>query len=81
MNQNEFKQWCSRSDGTVERGGGQEVHCKLDNKIVTHAGDDMSVQPYGDEMIQEFEGPADQFFVMGDDLATEVGDHSLIFQD
>jgi hypothetical protein len=81
MNKTEFGNWCKQSDGIVESGGGQQVHCKLDDKIVTHGGDDISIRPYDDAMIKEIEGPADEFFNMGEaQLATEVGDHSLIFQ-
>lgn len=55
--------------------------CELSNMTVEFEGDDMTVTPTEDGMISHFEGPADEFFNMGRaQLATEVGDHSIIFQ-
>jgi hypothetical protein len=80
MNGLEFRDWCEESDGeyTEDRMG---ANCRLPNMTVNYEGDDMTVTPAEPGMISHFEGPADEFFNMGRaQLATEVGDHSIIFQ-
>lgn len=85
MNRYGHKQWCQKSGGEFGRymddQHGSVGRCEVDGMEVEHYGDTMRIEPMGDSMISAIEGPSDEFFTMGRPLATEVGDHAIVFQE